>query len=106
MRFGRRTYGPWDHDEVGTGMRWYASSFFDSALSRASISPRGLQPGVRRALQLQVADHVLVEDRNRREVLEQVEGDVGLPLFDAGRMARRSSPVPSGPVPRDRRHAW
>ena len=44
-RFGRVIARPRRKTaKSGTGMRWYASSFFDSALSRASTSPRGLQP--------------------------------------------------------------
>ena len=31
-------------EKSGTGMRWYAISFFDSDLSRESSSPRGLHP--------------------------------------------------------------
>ena len=44
-RRGRRTALPMRKTaNSGTGMRWYERSFFEMPLSRASISPRGLQP--------------------------------------------------------------
>ena len=44
-RFGRRALRPRATTvNSGTGMRWYWSSFFDSALSRARNMPRGLHP--------------------------------------------------------------
>ena len=56
-------------------------SFFESDLSRASSRPRGLHPVYDELQQLEMADDVLVEDRHVVEPLEQVEGDVRLPLF-------------------------
>ena len=81
-RLGRRIGRPIRKtSNSGTGIRWYASSFFDSDLSRASSSPRGLQPVYEQLEQLQVADDVLIEDRDVVESFEQIERDVRLPFL-------------------------
>ena len=94
---GTRTLRPRRNTvKSGTGMRWYASSFFDSDLSRDSSRPRGLQPGVGHAQQLEVADDVLVEQVDVVEASSRLKTIVGFHSSIAWRIGLSSSWMPSG----------